>query len=75
MVMPCTGDPRYYSGRMEGKIITKGMEVPERIPYKIRRELVTEMRGSTVDDQVPEVRDSHEASQDQAEEATEEKDA
>ena len=34
----------------------------------------SEMSGSTVDDQVPEVRDSHEASQDQAEEATEEKD-
>ena len=32
------------------------------------------MNGSTVDDQVPEVRDSHEASQDQAEEATDEKD-
>ena len=36
--------------------------------------LVTEMSRPTVDDQVPEVRDTHEASQDQAEEAAEERD-
>ena len=73
VVMPCTGDPQQIIP--EGwKVITKGIEVPEHIPYRIRRNLVTEMNGSTVDDQVPEVRDSHEASQDQAEEAADEKD-
>ena len=34
---------------------------------------MTEMTGATVDDQVPEIRDSHEASQDQAEDAADEK--
>ena len=48
---------------------------PEHIPYRIRMNLVTEMSRSTVDDQVPEVRDTHAASQDQAEEAVDEKDA
>ena len=47
---------------------------PEHIPYRVRMNLVTEMSKSTVDDQVPEVRDTHAASQDQAEEATDEKD-
>ena len=35
---------------------------------------MTEMSGATPDDQAPEFRDSHEASQDQAEEAADEKD-
>ena len=49
--------------------------VPEaHIPYKVRMNLITEVSKPTVDDQVPEVRDSHEASQDQAEEASDEKD-
>ena len=74
VVMPCTGDPQHDRVPEGWKVITKGIEVPEHIPYRIRRNLVTEMNGSTVDDQVPEVRDSHEASQDQAEEAADEKD-
>ena len=73
VVMPCTGDPQHDRIPEGWKVITKGIEVPEHIPYRIRRNLVTEMSGSTVDDQVPEVRDSHEASQDQAEEAADEK--
>ena len=74
VVMPCTGDPHRHRIPDGWKTITQGIEVPEHIPYKIRRNLVTEMNGSTVDDHV-QVRDSHEASQDQAEEAADEKDA
>ena len=56
------------------KTIMSELDMPKNIPYRIRRNLVTEMSGSTVDDQMPEIRDSHEASQDQAEEAADEKD-
>ena len=63
---------RWNSRKLEG-FVTK-LTPPEHIPYKIRMNLVTGMTKSTVDDQVPEVRDTHEASQDQAEEATDEKD-
>ena len=50
--------------------------VPEtHIPYKVRMNLITKVSKPTVDDQVPEVRDSLEASQDQAEEASDEKDS
>ena len=62
VVMPCTGDPQRERIPEGWKTITSGIEVPEHIPYRIRRNLVTEMNGSTVDDQVPEIRDSHEAS-------------
>ena len=47
---------------------------PDHIPYKVTMNLVTEISKPTVDDRVPEVRDTHEASQDQAEEAADEKD-
>ena len=42
--------------------------------YRIRRNLDTEVSGATADDHAPEFRDSHEASQDQAEEASDDKD-
>ena len=48
--------------------------VPQTLLYRIRRSLDTEMSGATPDDHAPEFRDSHEASQDQAEEASDDKD-
>ena len=50
------------------------LDIPKNIPYRIRRNLVTEMAGATADDHAPAFRDSHEASQDQAEEAADERD-
>ena len=55
------------------RLMTQVMPEPH-IPYKARVNLITEVCKPTVDDQVPEVRDSHDASQDQAEEASDEKD-
>ena len=46
-----------------------------RIPYRVRVSLLTEVGNPMINDHVPEVRDSREASQDQAEDATEDKDA
>ena len=74
VVMPYTGDPQQNRIPEGWKTIMSELDMPKNIPYRIRRNLVTEMSGATVDDQVPEVRDSHEASQDQAEEAADEKD-
>ena len=48
--------------------------MPNTVVYRIRRNLDTEMSGATQDDHAPEFRDSHEASQDQAEEASDDKD-
>ena len=74
VVMPYTGDPRVGEIPENWKALMSELTPPDHIPYRIRRNLITEMSKSTVDDQVPEVRDTHEASQDQAEEAVDEKD-
>ena len=74
MVMPYTGDPQQNRIPEGWKTIMSELEVPKNIPYRIRRNLVTEMSGATADDQIPENKGSHEASQDQAEEAADEKD-
>ena len=73
MVMPYTGDP--HIGGIPGPWMEMMSQlVPEsHVPYKVRMNLITEVTKPTVDDQVPEVRDSHEASQDQAEEASDDK--
>ena len=74
VVMPFTGNPQERLIPEGWKTIMSDLEVPKTMPYRIRRNLVTEMSGATVDDHAPEFRDSHEASQDQAEEATDDKD-
>ena len=74
VVMPYTGKPQQNRIPEGWKTIMSDLDVPQNIPYRIRRNLVTEMSGATVDDQIPENRGSHEASQDQAEEASDEKD-
>ena len=71
VVMPYTGDPSVGGIPESWKVIMTKLVPPEHIPYRIRMNLATEMSKSTVDDQVPEVRDTHAASQDQAEEAAE----
>ena len=73
VVMPYSGNPQ--DGDTPGwKAIMSHFAPETHIPYKVRMNLITEISKPTVDDQVPDVRDSHEASQDQAEEAAEEKD-
>ena len=74
VVMPYTGDPHVGGIPDNWKVLMTDLITPDHIPYKVRMNLISEMSKSTVDDQVPEVRDTHEASQDQAEEATDEKD-
>ena len=72
--MPYTGnllDKKIPDG---WKTIMSDLEIPKTMVYRIRRNLDTEMSGATADDHAPEFRDSHEASQDQAEEASDEKD-
>ena len=73
VVMPCTGDPDIGGIPTSWKVIMSQVAPAEQIPYKVRINLITEMSKPSVNDQVPEVRDTHEASQDQAEEATDEK--
>ena len=73
--MPYTGDPRVGGIPDNWKVLMEKLVPPEHIPYRIRMNLAIEMSKSTVHDQVPEVRDTHAASQDQAEEAVDEKDA
>ena len=67
-VMPYTGDPQVGGIPGSWKVLMTKLTPPEHIPYRVRMKLVTEMSKSTVDDQVPQVRDTHAASQDQAEE-------
>ena len=74
VVMPETGDPQVGGIPEPWKVLISELNPPEHIPYKVRMNLITEISKPTVDDQVPEVRDSHEASQDQAEEAADDKD-
>ena len=74
VVMPYTGNPLDRSIPDGWKTIMSALEVPKTMLYRIRRNLNTEMSGATADDHAPEFRDSHEASQDQAEEATDDKD-
>ena len=74
VVMPYTGDPQQRSIPEGWKTIMSDLEIPNNLVYRIRRNLVTEMTGATADDHAPAFRDSHEASQDQAEEAADEKD-
>ena len=74
VVMPYTGNPQQNRIPEGWKTIMSELDMPKNIPYRIRRNLVTEMSGATMDDQIPEIRDSHEASQDQAEDAADEKD-
>ena len=71
--MPYTGDPRVGGIPDSWKVLVTDLITPDHIPYRVRMNLITEMSKPTVDDQVPEVRDTHEASQDQAEEASDEK--
>ena len=59
---------------MVGRLLCPDLEIPNTMIYRIRRNLDTEMSRATEDDHAPEFRDSHEASQDQAEEASDEKD-
>ena len=74
VVMPYTGNPQQRSIPDGWKTIMSDLEIPNNMLYRIRRNLVTEMAGATLDDHAPAFRDSHEASQDQAEEAADEKD-
>ena len=74
VVMPYTGNPQDGDIPEGWKSIMSHFAPEPHIPYKARMNLITEISKPTVDDQVPEIRDSHEASQDQAEEAAEEKD-
>ena len=74
VVMPCTGDMLDRRIPEGWKTIMSDLEIPQTINYRIRRNLDTELSGATEDDHAPEFRDSHEASQDQAEEASDEKD-
>ena len=74
VVMPYTGELQRNRIPEGWKSIMSDLDVPQNIPYRIRRNLVTEMSGATVDDQISEKKDSHEASEDQAEEAADEKD-
>ena len=73
MVMPYTGDPQQHRIPEGWRTIMSELDMPKIFPIGLERNLVTEMSGATADDQVPEFRDSHEASQDQAEEAADEK--
>ena len=72
VVMPYTGTPQNVIPA-GWKPIMADLEIPKNLLYRIRRNLVTEMAGATADDHAPAFRDSHEASQDQAEEALDEK--
>ena len=74
VVMPCTGNPQHGDIPDGWKAIMEDLVPDAHIPYKVRMGLVTEISKPTVNDQVPEVRDSHEAAQNQAEEGAEEKD-
>ena len=74
VVMPYTGNPQQGTIPDGWKTIMSDLDIPKNIPYRIRRNLVTEMAGATADDQAPAFRDSHESSQDQAEEAADERD-
>ena len=74
VVMPYTGDPQVGGIPDSWKVLMTKLTPPDHIPYKVRMILITEISKPTVDDQIPEVRDTHEASQDQAEEATDAKD-
>ena len=72
VVMPYTGDPQ-HGGIPDGwKAIMENFVPEAHLPYKVRMGLVTEISKPTVDDQVSDVRDSHEAAQDEAEEGAEE---
>ena len=57
-----------------GRLLCLNLTLQKSISYRLEEIWLLEMSGATVDDQIPEIRDSHEASQDQAEEAADEKD-
>ena len=55
--MPYTGDPQVGGIPDSWKVLMSTLTPPDHIPYKVRMNLITEMSKSTLDDQVPEVRD------------------
>ena len=76
-MMPYTGNPEHGNIPEAWKSIIGELTSAAsnaHIPYRVRMSLVIEVGKPAINDHIPEVRDSHEASQNQAEDATEEKD-
>ena len=73
-MMPYTGNPKmgnipYGWEQLIGPLTLH----QEHVPFRIRMNLVSEIEKATPDDAVPAIKDWHEPSQDQAEDASEEK--